>query len=369
MTMQPNPFEIGLFTFGEVTADPATGRPLDPAVRLREFIDLAVLADQAGLDVFGVGEHHRPDFAIASPPVVLAAVAQATSRIRLTSTVTVLSTADPVKVFEDFTAVDLISGGRAEITAGRGAYTESFPLFGHDLADYESLFDEKLELLLRLNQDERVTWSGRHRPPLRDAGVYPRPVQDRLPVWIAVGGTPASVVRAGRHGLPLYLAILGAPARFAPLAELYRTTAAQHGAERGARIGVTSHFYVEPTSQGARDAFYPYYARYIGDNMPSARGQDLPREAFEQWAGPRGALFAGSPAEVVDKILWEHDMLGHDRFLAQIGLGGLPFAATAQSIELLATEVLPAVRRALRPSATTPATCRGRLSEPVRKPW
>ena len=350
MTAQPSPFEIGLFTSGEITADPHTGRPLDPAVRLREFIDLAVLADQAGLDVFGVGEHHRPDFAIASPPVVLAAVAQATSRIQLTSTVTVLSTADPVKVFEDFTAVDLISGGRAEITAGRGAYTESFPLFGHDLADYESLFDENLDLLLRLNRHERVTWSGRHRAPLQDAGVYPRPVQEQLPVWVAVGGTPASVVRAGRHGLPLYLAILGAPARFAPLAELYRTTAAQHGIEPArTRIGVTSHFYVEPTSQGARETFYPYYARYIGDNMPSARGRALPRDAFEEWAGPRGALFAGSPAEIVDKILWEHELLGHDRFLAQIGLGGLPFAATAQSIELLATEVLPAVRRALAP--------------------
>jgi probable LLM family oxidoreductase len=353
MTPQPNPFEIGLFTFGEITADPATGRPLDPAVRLREFIDLAVLADQAGLDVFGVGEHHRPDFAIASPPVVLAAVAQATSRIRLTSTVTVLSTADPVKVFEDFTAVDLVSGGRAEITAGRGAYTESFPLFGHDLADYDSLFDEKLDLLLQLDRQEKVTWSGRHRAPLSDAGVYPRPVQDRLPVWIAVGGTPASVVRAGRHGLPLYLAILGAPARFAPLAELYRATAAAHGTEQGTRIGVTSHFYVEPTSQGARETFYPYYSRYIGDNMPSARGHALPREAFQEWAGPRGALFAGSPAEVVDKILWEHELLGHDRFLAQIGLGGLPFAETARSIELLATEVLPAVRKALRHPATT----------------
>lgn len=207
----PRPFEIGIFTFGELTADPSSGRTIDPAVRLREFIDLARLADQAGLDVFGVGEHHRPDFAIASPPVVLAAVAQATERIRLTSTVTVLSTADPVKVFEDFATVDLISAGRAEITAGRGAYTESFPLFGHDLADYEELFDEKLELLLQLNRTDRVTWSGRHRAPLVDAGIYPRPVQDRLPVWIAVGGTPASVVRAGRHGLPLYLAILVSP--------------------------------------------------------------------------------------------------------------------------------------------------------------
>lgn len=340
------PFEIGLFTFGEITADPQTGRPLDPATRLREFIDLAKLADQAGLDVFGVGEHHRPDFAIASPPVVLAAIAQATEQIRLTSTVTVLSTADPVKVFEDFTAVDLISGGRAEITAGRGAYTESFPLFGHDTADYDELFEEKLDLLLRLNRHERVTWQGRHRPALHDAGVYPRPVQAELPVWIAVGGTPASVERAGRNGLPLYLAILGQPERFAPLADLYRRTGTDAGHDPAdLRIGVTSHFYLEPTSQGARDTFFSYYSRYIGNNMPSARGQLLPRSAFDDWAGPRGALFAGSPQEVIDKILWEHELLGHDRFLAQVGLGGLPFADTARSIELLATEVLPAVRR------------------------
>lgn len=338
-------FEIGAFTFGEITADPVSGRPIDPAVRLREFIELAKLADQAGLDVFGVGEHHRPDFAIASPPVVLAAIAQATERIRLTSTVTVLSTADPVKVFEDFAAVDLISSGRAEITAGRGAYTESFPLFGHDLADYDELFEEKLDLLLRLNREERVTWSGQHRPPLVDVAVHPRPVQAELPVWIAVGGTPASVERAGRHGLPLYLAILGQPDRFAPLAELYRDTGRSAGHEADLRVGVTSHFYVEKTSQGARDTFYPYYSRYIGNNMPSARGGALPPDAFDAWASPRGALFAGSPQEIIDKILWEHEILGHDRFLAQIGLGGLPFADTARSIELLATEILPVIRR------------------------
>jgi probable LLM family oxidoreductase len=342
-------FEIGLFTFGEITANPETGRPIDPAVRLREFIDLAVLADQAGLDVFGVGEHHRPDFAIASPPVVLAAIAQATERIRLTSTVTVLSTADPVKVFEDFATVDLISAGRAEITAGRGAYTESFPLFGFDLDDYDELFDEKLDLLLRLNRDEQVTWRGKHRPGLIDAGIYPRPVQPELPVWIAVGGTPASVERAGRNGLPLYLAILGQPERFAPLADLYRT----HGTEAGyqpdaLRIGVTSHVHVDSTSQRARDTFYPYYSRYIGNNMPGARGQLLPRDTFDHWAGPRGALFAGSPQEIIDKIMWEHELLGHDRFLAQIGLGGLPFADTARSIELLATDVLPTLRHELR---------------------
>ena len=347
------PFEIGLFTFGELTADPATGQPIAPQKRLREFVELAKLADEAGLHVFGVGEHHRPDFAIASPAVVLAAIAEATTNIRLTSTVTVLSTADPVKVFEDYAAVDLLSNGRAEITAGRGAYTESFPLFGYDLEDYDELFAEKLDLLLALNASPRVTWSGRHRAPLHDAPVYPRPVQPQLPVWLAVGGTPASVVRGGRLGLPTYFAILGSPERFEPLAQLYRQSAADAGVpESRLRLGVTSHFYTDRTSQQARDTFYPYYSRYIGTNMPSARGALLPRDAFESWAGPRGALFAGSPQELTEKILWEHEGLGHTRFLAQIGLGGLPFDDTARSIELLATDVLPAVTRALADQPT-----------------
>lgn len=348
MTDATTGFELGLFTFGELTRDPASGELLPAAKRLQEFVDLAVVADRAGLDVFGVGEHHRRDFAIASPPVVLAAIAQATERIRLTSTVTVLSTADPVKVFEDFATVDLLSGGRAEITAGRGAYVESFPLFGNRLEDYDDLFEEKLDLLLELNTSTEVTWQGRFRPALDHVGVYPRPVQGQLPVWIAVGGTPASVVRAGRLGLPMYLAILGQPDRFMPLADLYRRTAEQSGHDpRSLTLGVTSHVHVARTSQQARDEFYPYYSRYIGENMPGTHGHALPRDAFEAWAGPRGALFAGSPQEVVEKILWEHEILGHRRFLAQIGLGGLPFAPTAEAVELLATEVLPVVRREL----------------------
>ena len=341
------PMELGIYSFGELTDNPRAGQARDAHERIGQLLDHARIADQGGLDIFALGEHHRHDFAVSAPEVVLGAIATATSRIRLASGVTVLSSQDPVRVFQQFATLDQVSDGRAEIWAGRGAFTESFPLFGYQLNDYDELFEEKLELLLRLDEHERVTWAGRHRPPLTDAGIYPRPVQERLPVWVAVGGTPASVVRASRHGLPLYLAILGTPARFTPLAELYRSAAAQYRFEQGTRIGVTSHFYVEPTSQGARETFYPYYARYIGDNMPSARGRALPREAFEEWAGPRGALFAGSPAEVVDKILWEHELLGHDRFLAQIGLGGLPFAATARSIELLATEVLPTVRAAL----------------------
>jgi len=337
------PFEIGIFTFGELTHDVA-GRPIAADQRLRDLLEWATTADQAGLDVFGVGEHHRADFAVSSPQVVLAAATAMTRRIRLTSTVTVLSSADPVRVFEDFATLDLLSGGRAELTAGRGAYLESFPLFGQQLERYDEYFDDRLDLLLRIRDENPVTWSGTTRPPLVDAGVWPRPLQERLPVWIAVGGTPSSVVRAGSLGLPTYLAILGDPARFAPLAALYRRSAAEAG-RAPERIGVTSHFHVEATSQGARDTFYPHYASYIGQNMP--RVGRLDRLSFDAWAAPHGALFAGSPAEVVDKILWEHEVLGHSRFLAQVGLGGLPQAATLRSIELLAAEVLPEVRKAL----------------------
>ena len=276
--------------------------------------------------------------------MVLAAAAAITSRIRLTSTVTVLSSADPVRTFEDFAQLDLLSGGRAELTAGRGAYTESFPLFGQSLQRYDEYFDDRLDLLLRIRDENPVTWSGSTRPWLRDAGVWPRPVQDRLPIWIAAGGTPASVVRAGSLGLPLYLAILGDPARFGQLADLYRRSAAEAG-RAPERVGVTSHFHVDKTSQGARRTFFPHYASYIAQNMP--RVGRLDRGAFDRWAAPDGALFAGSPAEIVDKILWEHEVLGHRRFLAQVGLGGLSQTDTLRSIEMLATVVLPAVREAI----------------------
>ncbi|WP_137843289.1 LLM class flavin-dependent oxidoreductase [Microbacterium sp. 2FI] len=338
-----SPFEIGIFTFGELTRD-ADGIPMRAAQRLSDLLEWASVADDAGLDVFGVGEHHRADFAVSSPQVVLAAAAARTDRIRLTSTVTVLSSADPVRVHEDFATLDLISKGRAEVTAGRGAYIESFPLFGQDLDRYDEYFEDRLDLLLKIRDENPVTWTGTTRPAMNSAGVWPRPFQEALPIWVAVGGTPDSVVRAGARGLPVYLAILGDPARFVPLAELHRRAADAAGHE-GARIGVTSHFHVGRTSQGARNEFYPHYSSYIGQNMP--RVGRLDRDAFDTWASPRGALFAGSPAEIVDKILWEHEALGHSRFLAQVGLGGLAQVDTLRSIELLATEVLPAVRRAI----------------------
>jgi probable LLM family oxidoreductase len=339
-------FEIGAFTFGELNRRADAAGLVPARNRLEQVLEWARTADAAGLDVFGVGEHHRPDFAISSPQMVLAAAARETERIRLTSTVTVLSSSDPVRVYEDFATLDLLSAGRAEMTVGRGAYVESFPLFVQDLQRYDEYFEDRLDLLLNINENEEVTWSGTTRPAIDGLSVWPRPVQQRLPIWIAVGGTPSSVVRAGRLGLPLYLAILGAPEQFLPLARLYRASAAQAGhSPETLRLGITSHFHVDTTSQRARDTFYPHYADYIGQNMPRAGA--LSREGFDAWAAPHGALFVGSPAEIVDKILWEHSILRHDRFLAQVGLGGLGQAETLRSIELLATEVLPAVRREL----------------------
>ena len=339
-------FEIGIFSFGELTRD-ANGAPIPAAERIEQLLRWAEVADQAGLDVFGVGEHHRDDFAVSSPQMVLAAAAARTERIRLTSTVSVLSSADPVRLFEDFATLDLISNGRAELTAGRGAYIESFPLFGQDLGHYDEYFSDRLDLLLKIRAENPVTWSGTTRPALSNAGVWPRPVQDELPVWIAVGGTPESVVRAGSLGLPMYLAILGSPERFVPLAELYRRSAAEAGLAPN-RLGVTSHLYVGTDSQSAREEFYPHYSGYIAQNMPRAGRLDW--DGFKLWAAPKGALMVGSPAEIVDKILWEHEILGHSRFLAQVGLGGLDQARTLRSIELLASEVLPEVRRALATS-------------------
>jgi probable LLM family oxidoreductase len=340
--------ELGLITLTELTPDATTGAVISPRQRIREIIDAAQLAEQAGLDVVAVGEHHRHDYAVSSPPVVLAAIAQATNRIRLTSGTTLLSTADPVRVYQDFATVDLISGGRAEIIAGRGAFTESFPLFGYDLNDYDTLFAEHLDLLLRINEHERVTWDGVHRPPLQDAEVTPRAEQDRLPIWLGVGGNPQSAIRAGQLGLPMTLALIGGnPAALAPVVDLYRRTATAAGHDPAALpVATSSHLHVAPTSQGARDTFYPYYRHYL-DYHSGGRFQ-VDRAAFERLGAPNGALYIGSPQEIVEKALWEHELYGHQRIFAQVDLGGLPYATVARTIELLATEVAPALRAATR---------------------
>ena len=340
--------EIGLYTFGELTPHGADGKRISAEQCLKEILAAARLADQAGLAIFALGEHHRLDFSIAATPVVLAAIAQVTRTIRLASAVTILSTADPVKVFEDFATVDLLSGGRVEVIAGRGVFTESFPLFGYDLADQDQLFAEKLDLLLKLNAAERVTWQGRFRPALKDAPIPPRPVQGRLPIWVGTGGTPGSAVRAGALGLPLALANIGLPpAQLAPHVELYRRTGTQAG-HRAAdlKVAVASHLHVQKNSQDAMDTFYPHYAGYFRNHTPDRyRAREISLSDYEKLASPEGALFVGSPQQIIDKILYEHRLFGHQRFIAQIDIGGLPYAKVADVIELLATEVVPVIRR------------------------
>jgi probable LLM family oxidoreductase len=330
---------------------PDTSRTVDASQRLRDLLEEIELADQVGLDVFGVGEHHRPDFAVSAPAVVLAAGAQRTRRIRLSSAVTVLSSDDPVRVFQDFATLDLLSGGRAEIMAGRGSFIESFPLFGYDLDDYHELFSEHLDLLLKLRETERVTWSGRHRAALDDAGVYPRPLQDPLPVWIAVGGTQQSVVRAGRLGLPLALAIIGgAPERFVGLVDLYRRAGG-----RSLPVGINSHTYVAETSQQAAGDFFPSYAGMMSKIGRERGWPPMTRAQFDQLRSPRGALVVGSPAEVAEKILFQHELFGHERFLAQISVGTMRHDKVMRAIELLGTEVAPMVREETERRAAPPA--------------
>jgi probable LLM family oxidoreductase len=306
--------------------------------------------------VFGVGEHHRPDFAVSAPAVVLGAAAARTARIRLTSAVSVLSSDDPVRVFQQFATVDLLSNGRAEIMAGRGSFIESYPLFGYDLVDYDALFAEKLDLLLALRDDERVTWSGKHRAPIRNLGVYPRPVQQPLPVWIAVGGTPQSVVRAARLGLPMALAIIGgAPDRFVPLIELYRESARRAGHDAIPPIGINSHVWIADDSRRAADEFFPSYAELM-TRIGRERGwPPTTRAHYEALRSPRGALLVGSPHEVIDKMLFEHELFGNDRFLAQLTVGSMPHDRVMHAIELLGTVVAPAVRRQVESRAVSAA--------------
>jgi probable LLM family oxidoreductase len=338
--------ELGIYTFAEATPDAATGETVSAADRLRDLMEEIELADQVGLDVFGVGEHHRPDYVASSPAVVLAAAATRTKRIRLTSAVTVLSSDDPVRVFQDFATLDLLSGGRAEIMAGRGSFIESFPLFGYDLGDYDELFAEKLELLLKLREEERVTWQGRHRAPLAGQGVYPRPVQNPLPVWVAVGGTPQSVARAATLGLPMALAIIGGqPERFAPFVELYRETARRAGHDPAKLpVSINSHGYIADSSrQAADEAFGP--TAVTMNRIGRERGwPPLTRAAFDASRTLRGAGFVGSPEEVAEKILFQHAIFRHDRFMVQFSVGTMPHRQVMRSIELFGTRVAPVVR-------------------------
>jgi probable LLM family oxidoreductase len=336
--------EIGIYTFGERTVDPDTGQVISPAERLKRLLEEIELADQVGLDVYGVGEHHRPDYTVSAPAVVLAAAAARTRRIRLTSAVTVLSSDDPVRVYQQFATLDLIAQGRAEIMVGRGSFIESFPLFGCDLDDYDELFSEKLSLLLQLRESERVTWSGKHRPPIDNRGVYPRPEQP-LPVWVAVGGTPQSAVRAGALGLPMALAIIGGiPERFAPIVRLHRRAASEAG-HPTPRLGINSHGFIADMSQDAADTAFPAF-KLMMDRIGRERGwPPMTREQFEFSRSLKGADFVGSPQQIIEKILYQHEIFGHDRFLIQLTVGTLPHKKVLRAIELLGTEVAPAVKR------------------------
>ena len=332
--------ELGLYTFAEVTPDPVTGETITAGQRLGELLEEVELADRLGLDVYGVGEHHRPDYAVSTPAVVLAAAAARTERIRLTSAVSVLSSDDPIRVFQDFATLDLLSAGRAEIMVGRGSFIESFPLFGYDLADYDRLFAEKLELLLRIRESDV-------------RGVYPRPLHDPLPVWVAVGGTPESAVRTGRLGLPMALAIIGGrPEQFVPFAELHRRAAREAGHEQPPPLSINSHGFLADTKEEAIEISYPAVSAAM-NRIGRERGwRPMQRQDYEAAATINGANFVGSPDDVVAKILHQHELFRHDRFLLQLTVGTLPHDAVMHAIELFASDVAPRVREAL---GTAPA--------------
>jgi probable LLM family oxidoreductase len=341
----PNDFEVGVSSFADTYPDPETGRTISAEERLENLLEEIQVADEVGLDVYGVGEHHRPDFAASSPATILAAASQRTKNIKLTSAVTVLSTDDPVRVYQQFATVDLLSHGRAELTAGRGSFTESYPLFGYDLEDYDELAEEKLELLLKVRDNERVTWQGKFRAPIEGRGVYPRSIEP-LPVWVGVGGNPESVARAGRLGLPLIIAIIGgAPARFAPLVEYYRESAREAGVDPAKlKVGINSHKHIGTDSRQAADEFWPHYSALMNQIGRERGWSPMTRNQFEGLRSPMGALFVGSVDEAVEKVLYEWDLFHHDRFVAQMGVGAQPHEEVLRAIRLLGSEVAPRVR-------------------------
>lgn len=336
--------ELGIYSFGELIKNPDGVSAGSVQERLRQVLELAKLADQGGLDAISLGEHHRTDFSMSAPEVVLAAISGVTTHLRLASGVTVLSSQDPVRVFEQFASLDQVSGGRAEIIVGRGAFTESFPLFGYSLSDYDALFEEKLLLLLKIRDEPVVTWSGQFRSALDHAEISPRPLQDPLPIWVGIGGTPASAGRAGYLGLPMMMGFFAGPEQFVSRVDLYHRAAAEGGHDPSTlRLGVSGHMYVGKTSQAARDDFYPYYSRYFQQGGASFAANGFPREAYDSWIA--NGLPVGSPQQVIDAIMRRVELLGIDRFMGQIDAGNLPWAMTSESLELYMTEVAPVVRR------------------------
>jgi probable LLM family oxidoreductase len=342
--------ELGISMFGDLQMDPVTGKFQSAQQRLGEIIEEIKLMDELGLDYFGMGEHHRPDYAVPSPEIILAAASTVTKNIKLGSAVTVLSSSDPVKLYQNFAMVDLLSNGRAELMAGRGSFIESFPLFGYNLQDYDGLFSEKLDLLLQINKEERITWEGKYRAPIRDQEVLPRAVGNNLSIWIAVGGTPESVVRAGRLGLPLMIAIIGgSPAQFTPLFDLYKDTYAKHGHDlEKLQVGIHAHAFFGEDDKALSDQYYPLYAGQMNRIGKSRGWPPYQRTQFEYGKTKNGALFIGEPNEMVDKILYVQEMFGLTRFAAHMDIGGPSHKDMMKSIEIYGTKIAPKVREALK---------------------
>ncbi len=344
---QTRTFELGLYSFVELLPDPATGAMISPAARMRNLMETIELADQVGLEVYALGEHHRTEYLASSPLVILGAAAARTRSLRLSTAVTVLSSDDPVRVFQNFATLDLLSNGRAEIMAGRGSFIESFPLFGYDLHDYDALFSEKLKLLMKLRESEKITWSGKFRPALDNLGVYPRPAQEQLPIWIAVGGTPDSVVRAATLGLPMALAIIGGMAeRFAPLFDLYRKSAKQAGHDPAQiPLSINSHGFIADDSQQAAEEYYPT-ATMVMNKIGRERGwAPATRQQLEAARTLRGSDFVGTPEEIIEKILFQHEIFHHQRFLLYLGYNTIAHNKMMRAIELFGTKVAPVVRK------------------------
>lgn len=335
--------EFGIYTLGDHLPNPLTGERISAKERVQEIIEYAKLAEQAGVDFFSVGESHQEYFATQAHTVVLSAIAQATEKIKIASSSTIISTSDPVRVYEDFATIDLISGGRAEIVAGRASRIGLFDLLGYDIRNYEELFEEKFELLLKLNEEEVVNWSGEFRAPLKNARILPRPVTGSMPIWRAVGGTPASAMKAGYAGVPMFMAHLGgSTAVFKRTVDAYRQ-AARAGGHNPAELPVATagFFYAADSMQQALKDLYPH----INEGMKLTNGQGFPKQLFAQGADPQNIMNVGSPQQIIEKILHQHEVFGHQRYIAQIDFGGMPFDKIQKNLELIGTEILPAIKK------------------------
>lgn len=340
---QSKGIEFGLYSLGDHIPNPLTGEWISSQQRIKEIIELSKLAEQAGIDVFGVGESHQTYFTTQAHTVVLGAIAQATEKIKITSSATVLSVSDPVRVYEDFATIDLISDGRAEIVAGRGSRVGAYQLLGVDLQDYEEIFEEKLELLKKINEEEQITWQGEFRAPLQKAQILPQPKNGSLPIWRAVGGPPASAIKAGYMGIPMMLTTLGGPAiNFKHSVDAYREAAKQSGFDpKALPIATTSLFYVADTSKEALQGMYPH----INGGFQAIRGGGYPKQQFAQAVDPRDALMVGGKEEIIEKILYQHELYDMQRFMAQIDFGGVPFEKLMKNIEIIGNDILPAIKK------------------------